>query len=281
MAMIADLKVRNLTKDEVSLIVDWAAEEGWNPGINDADAFYAADPDGFFGAFDDQGLAGCYSLVQYEGDAAFGGFFIVRPDLRGSGIGNQLLQDVLLRAKDKNLGIDGVINMVPKYQRSGFISSHENARFRGVGGGSMPDGLEIIEALAMPDLEEYDANFFPSKRGKFLDVFLDQPGIVGLASMKGEDILGYGLMRKCRRGRKIGPLFANDGPTARMIAEGLLSMAPGEETFLDVPLINHQATDLADGLGMVPEFRTARLYTKYLPNIRWEGVFGITTLELG
>ena len=31
----------------VALLVDWAAAEGWNPGLDDAAAFRSADPDGF------------------------------------------------------------------------------------------------------------------------------------------------------------------------------------------------------------------------------------------
>ena len=44
--------IRNITKDEVdSIAIEWAAKEGWNPGIYDADCFYSADPKGFLLAF--------------------------------------------------------------------------------------------------------------------------------------------------------------------------------------------------------------------------------------
>ena len=46
-----DLSIRTLSLDEVALLVDWAAEEGWNPGLHDAPLFQAADPDGFIGGF--------------------------------------------------------------------------------------------------------------------------------------------------------------------------------------------------------------------------------------
>ena len=38
------LIVRTMSRDEIDLAVDWAAAEGWNPGLQDADCFYTADP---------------------------------------------------------------------------------------------------------------------------------------------------------------------------------------------------------------------------------------------
>lgn len=275
------VKVRNLNKEEVATMVGWAAEEGWNPGKCDADAFFAACPEGFFGTFDEKGLASCYSMVHYSGDIAFGGFYMVRPDLRGSGVGRLLLNDVLERARPYNLGIDGVLNMVPKYERSGFAYSHENARFHGIGEGEMPEELHIIEEFSINEIEEFDSHFFGCARGKFLEAFIDQPGTVGLVSMPKDEMLGYGLMRKCRLGRKIGPLFAKDSESARGLLKGLLSMAMFEDVFLDVPMINTAAVELAKEFKMEPVFKTARLYTKNVPRLPWEGIFGITTFELG
>jgi hypothetical protein len=41
-------RCRTMTRDDVALAVDWAAQEGWNPGLHDAASFHAADPKGFF-----------------------------------------------------------------------------------------------------------------------------------------------------------------------------------------------------------------------------------------
>ena len=43
----SDLELRPMTRAELDLAIEWAAGEGWNPGLADADAFYAADPNGF------------------------------------------------------------------------------------------------------------------------------------------------------------------------------------------------------------------------------------------
>ena len=41
------ITARTMTRAELDLALGWAAEEGWNPGLSDAAAFFAADPEGF------------------------------------------------------------------------------------------------------------------------------------------------------------------------------------------------------------------------------------------
>jgi hypothetical protein len=38
-----------MSRREVDIAIEWAAKEGWNPGIHDADCYFSADPNGFFG----------------------------------------------------------------------------------------------------------------------------------------------------------------------------------------------------------------------------------------
>lgn len=40
--------IRPITRKDVDLFVDWAADERWSPGLYDVESFYAADPEGFF-----------------------------------------------------------------------------------------------------------------------------------------------------------------------------------------------------------------------------------------
>jgi hypothetical protein len=61
----------------------------------------------------------------------------------------------------------------------------------------------------------------------------------------------------------------------------LLATAGGGEVFLDAPSINREAVALAQDLGLVPVFETARMYTGAIPSLRLERIFGVTTFELG
>ena len=52
-----------LSRAQFDQAVEWAAAEGWNPGLHDADVFWETDPEGYLGAFDATGdlIATCTS----------------------------------------------------------------------------------------------------------------------------------------------------------------------------------------------------------------------------
>lgn len=70
------IAVRHLNAAEVHLAVDWTREEGWNPGIHDAQSFYAADSGGFLASLHDDEPAAVISLVRYGASFAFLGLYI-------------------------------------------------------------------------------------------------------------------------------------------------------------------------------------------------------------
>jgi hypothetical protein len=65
----------------VALAVDWAAAEGWNPGLTDASCFAAAASDGFLLGELAGAPAAILLVVNYGEHFSFLGFYIVRPDL--------------------------------------------------------------------------------------------------------------------------------------------------------------------------------------------------------
>jgi hypothetical protein len=94
-------------------------------------------------------------------------------------------------------------------------------------------------------------------------------------------LAAWGVIRRCRKGNKIGPLVADDRDAAEAVLAALLTSAGSGEIFLDVPSVNRDALALAQNLGLAPVFETARMYTGPMPPLRLERVFGVTTLELG
>src|ERR1043165_1663042 len=126
-----DGTIRRLTRPELDTMVDWAAGEGWNPGVHDADAFVAADPDGFFGLDVDGELAVTLAVVRYDDRFAFMGFYICRPELRGRGFGLELFEAGLAHGGVTTLGLDGVVEQEPNYARDGFVTAHHSVRFGG------------------------------------------------------------------------------------------------------------------------------------------------------
>lgn len=90
------------------------------------------------------------------------------------------------------------------------------------------------------------------------------------------------MIRKCRTGYKVGPLFADSAQLADSLFISLTSSVPeGDPVYLDVPAANDEAVGLAGRYGMKPVFKTARMYSGNAPAIDINGTFGITTFELG
>jgi hypothetical protein len=126
-----------------------------------------------------------------------------------------------------------------------------------------------------------DATVFPAPRTAFLRAWIGSPGHVGRALVRDGRLAAWGVARTCRKGRKIGPLIADDRGSAEAVLAALLASVGSGEIFLDVPSVNRDAIALAQDLGLEPVFETARMYTGTIPALRLERVFGVTTFELG
>lgn len=278
------LTIRTMDRAAMAETVDWAAAEGWNPGLADAECFTAADPQGFMGGWIGDRMVAAISVVTYGDAYAHLGFYIVAPAARGQGHGIALWNHALAHAGDRTVGLDGVVARQENYQQSGFALAYRNVRYGGVpdrGLLSVAPGLEVREVGSLsPGISVYDR--FPAPRETFLRCWLGAPGHVTRAAYRDDKLVGYGVIRPCRTGWKIGPLFADDRAAATAILRNLIDvMAPGEEMFLDVPEPNDTATGLATDLGLKPVFETARMYRGTPPDEDIGRVFGITSFELG
>ena len=275
--------VRLMDPEEVNLPVTWAEREGWNPGIYDGACFYRIDPSGFFIAEVGGMPAATAVVANYSPEFAFGGFFIVHPDYRGKGLGTCISRYALAHAGDRNLGIDGVLAMQSKYAgRDGFIFAYRNKRYEGVGGGTAPDGLVGGQDVSFNELNRFDRDHFPAPRSDFLREWVSQADSNTLATFdKTGSLSGFGTIRTCFSGCKIGPLFAADMETADRLYRGLAAFAPKRPVFLDVPEPNRDGLDLAARHGMELVFETARMYTRCVPDLPLREIFGVTSFELG
>src|SRR3989344_4808721 len=98
--------IRTMTKVDLELALEWAALEGWNPGLHYAKCFYNTDPHGFFmGFLSDEPIASI-SVVAYNNAYGFVGFYIVKPKYRGQGYGINIWQHAMRYAGNRNLGLD-------------------------------------------------------------------------------------------------------------------------------------------------------------------------------
>ena len=296
---MSELELRRAGAEDFALAIDWAAAEGWNPGLDDLAAFHAADPEGFFLGWLGDTPVSSISVVRYGADFGFLGFYIVHPDHRGKGYGWAIWQHGMSYLEGRTIGLDGVVAQQENYKKSGFRLAGRNIRHGGVpllaGASAKTTAKTAIRPVTADDMDAlvaYDSAFFAGPREGFTRAWALPPEGTrrhALVALAGGDISGYGVIRDCRSGRKIGPLFAEDAATADALFVALCNTAPeGEapgEVFLDTPQDNAAALEVAHHFDLQPVFETARMYRVpaggAAPALPMERTYGITTFELG
>jgi GNAT superfamily N-acetyltransferase len=272
--------IRTLTLAEVERLLDWARAEGWNPGLADAAAFHATDPDGFFGCFVDGVLAAGISAVRYGSDFGFIGLYIAHPDFRGRGIGRRVWEAGMANLEGRTTGLDGVAEQQQNYRSMGFEPFYETVRWSGRLDGAVVAGVTDVTADILPAIIRYDGEVFPQIREEFLSEWLKPPRLAKVL-MKDGKIRGYGVSRKCHDGFKIGPLFAMGTTEAVTLLQSLVAETKGETVHIDVPAQQQGFSDYLAEAGFQKGFTTARMYRGLPPSAQTSDVFGVTTLELG
>jgi ribosomal protein S18 acetylase RimI-like enzyme len=273
--------IRNMNKEDLKISINWAAHEGWNPGIYDLEAFYAADPNGYLiGELNGEPIA-TISVVAYDDTFGFLGFYIVKPEFRGKGYGYKLWQEGMRYLGQRNIGLDGVVAQQDNYQKSGFRFAYRNIRYEGIAENNKQGQTLPLKEIPFDEILEYDTTIFPVQREPFLKEWLSQPESFTRATINNNKLTGYGMLRKCRTGYKIGPLFADTPSLAETLLVDLTANIPGEKYYYDPPEINKAAVELARKYKMHMVFETARMYTKKLPELPVEKIFGVTSFELG
>ena len=276
--------IRAMKRAEIDTAVEWAATEGWNPGLHDADCFHAVDPGGFFvGMLDDEAIA-TISAVKYGDSFGFIGFYIVKPEYRGRGYGLRIWNTAIATLNERNIGLDGVVDQQENYRKSGFALAYRNIRYQGVGKGTGQPDKDIVplSTLAFDEVVRYDRAFFPDNRLRFLERWISQPGVTAVGVLDKRRLAGYGVMRPCRTGYKIGPLLADSPELAERMFGFFRTKVPASvPVFLDIPEVNRPALDLVERHSMSAAFETARMYTGEFPRLPMGRLFGVTTFELG
>lgn len=273
--------IRQLSLPEVAELLFWAKDEGWNPGIEDAEPFHAADPAGFLGCFVDDRMVAGISAVASGAEFGFIGLYICHPDFRGQGYGLEVWNAGMAHLGSRTIGLDGVPARQDNYRRMGFKPAYRTWRYSGR---FTPGHVDPSVVAVGPDLvaavSEFDRLHYPGQRPAFLAKWLGAPRIAR-AMIRDGRITAYGVLRKCHEGYKIGPLFAENEVDADLVFVALCACSNAETVAVDVPEPAAGFSAYLDGLAFEKGFDTMRMYRGPVRDIPVRGIFGVTTLELG
>lgn len=289
-----------MSEEDLRTVLEWAGREGWNPGMKDAAPFRVADAGGFFAVRGEEGgeLMAGISAVRYGESYGFIGLYICAPELRGRGHGTAVFRHAMAHLEGRTIGLDAVPAQQATYTKYGFVLAHQVVRFGGeistsspppVAGGGEDGGVDALTTKEHVDLVvAFDDEHLPARREEFTRAWLNTPGHIVRTVIVDGEVKGYGVLRPCVDGAKIGPLFASSGEVAELLAKALVvaattttSASATVKIMLDVPAPNRQGVQLAERLGLTEMGQTGRMYRGPAPKLPLDRIFGVTSLELG
>ena len=294
-------EIQSLNQKQVATLVSWAGREGWNPGLSDAELVWQADPQGFLGMCVDEKCIAGGAIVRHNPMFGFMGLFIVEPEYRGQGLGRKLWfarRDRLLARLDPgaSIGLDAVDAMVGFYAAGGFQPFTRHRRFQFVSDSSqgihlkrdahqsVPSTPRPYQANDFPAIHAMDLECFPGERANILEPWITQRNGLTLVlpnPKNSDEILGWGTIRKCLVGWKIGPLQAHTPEIANALIEQLILDAKAESVMIDIPDNNPEALRLCQSFGMQEVFGCVRMYLGPPPILKNQHLFAILSLEIG
>ncbi|MEP2530341.1 GNAT family N-acetyltransferase [Shimia sp.] len=274
-----NMRIANLK--DLAQILDWAADEGWNPGLGDAAGFFAADPDGFFVAEQGGALVAAISVVAHSAEFAFLGLYLCHPEFRGQGIGYSLWKHALDHAGTRTVGLDGVADQQANYAKSGFVKTGSSVRYEGVLPPVASRNVRLADDADAGVISTLDQQANGVTRPRFLNAWIAQTDTrKTLVLCSGSEVTGFATIRRCRQGVKVGPVIAPDTAQALELTKGALQALPSDHVIIDVPSENTALTNTLIGAGFESSFATARMW-RGTPPVASGTLAAIATMELG
>lgn len=270
--------IQPLRKD-IDIAVKWTAEENWNPGINDADIYYQADPSGFFmGVYKNEPIGFIFSIT-YSDNFTVAGVFIVKKEYRNKGLGVELGFKFLSFINNKTVSITSVANKVKLYSSIGFKPEFNVIRYcyQNLNKINLPElPLEYKFVLINNNFNlfdkilNYDILCFPSDRSKILRLWIYQSNSFSIAVLDSSDKLkGYGVLRKSYTGYRFEPLYADSYIIAEQIFFKAVNMINiNEPVFIDIPENNPDALIFAEKYNFIKVFPLVRMFNSNIDKIR-------------
>lgn len=291
----AQLSFRFMEEKDLEMVMNWCKEEKWNVGMYDAAAYYALDSKGHFLFLLDKQPIGAISMVKYSHNLFAIGPFIVKKEYRSKGFGSQIWQyaiEMLKKNHNATACLYSVPTQISRYAASGFQSDFHIQRWKKsfikqtYKMEETTTNLKQLNSIPIDSIIEYDQSIFSVSRKKLLAKFIQNENIVGFASTDDSGIItGFGLIRPCIKGYRIGPLYADHIENAQKLFQTLLNHA-NSTVFIDAPSHNPHIEQFTNyfGLDRVSKEDTAAMFRGEIPDsLRTNNHknYAICSLEVG
>ena len=251
-----------MTIDDVQLGLKLTKQAGWNQIESDWLRFIKMEPNGCFAAELDGRSVGTTTTC-ILGHVAWIAMVLVDVEARGKGIGTELLKyslNYLDTRKVKTVRLDATSAGQPIYEKLGFVAEYQLARFEGIA----PSGKRgTLVSKAVPALYasiiEFDKWTTGTNRGNMLSRFFEEfPEDIRIIR-DGDKIDGFILTRPGANAIQIGPCIASTDAGSVLLSDAL-SRCAEEPVFIDIPVDNAEAVEIAESCGLKVQRYFMRMY---------------------
>jgi GNAT superfamily N-acetyltransferase len=247
------LSIRAMREADLTFAAECTAAEGWlSENRTSLEGFYLRDPKACLIAEDRERPVGICIATCY-GISGFIGELIVRPDMRGRGVGAKLLNHGVRLLQDRGVEtvyLDGVVKAVELYERNGFRKLCRSWRFSGHVTGKHSPHVRHMVGNDLVQVFNLDRLAFAADRSFFLKRRLETYPELSYVKLNGEKVTGFIFGRMGEDWVSAGPWVISPGvqdPTDMLSSFAL--QAGDKEISLGILEANHRACDLARSLG--------------------------------
>lgn len=252
---LSSIYIREMEVEDLAFASECTAGEGWvSENFQTLAGFLLNHPNGCLLAEENGQPVGICVATPYE-VSGFIGELIVRPEVRGRGVGASLLNygvDLLREGGTETVYLDGVLKAVNLYERNGFRKACRSWRFSG----SLPgEGHRDVSPMTAQDLGQVialDQAHFGADRSFFIQYRFGLFPQLCHVMRQGDRLVGYIQGRRGEDWVSAGPWLVNEeahNPAA--LLKALAQKADGRLINLGVLDTNQKAFDLVRLLGFV------------------------------
>jgi len=278
------LHIRAMTLDDLDLAMLLKEQAGWNQTEADWRRFLEMEPTGCFVADWDGRLVGT-TVTCIFGHVAWIAMVLVDPDFRARGIGKALMSHALGFLDDSwvsTVRLDATPLGEPLYKKLGFDVEYSLARFEGTPQPATPlhEKVDHIQPQDYALLFQMDQLITGADRSKFLSRLFAEQSEQIRAIRSAETIAGFLACRPGTRAWQIGPCLGRRGIGSVLLAEAL-SRFVGKLVYVDIPVQNNAAANLAERSGLNVQRRLIRMRRGPPVTERTDHIWASSGPELG
>ena len=295
--------------DDLLWITRVCEEEGFILREKETESYFLSNLTGFFfvGELDGERIS-CVASMKLDDSVVFLGFYIVRKPHRGKGYGLRTWKhawDVYCSTPDCNVALGSVPHMEATYKKLGFRRVWCLVRYEisvsgaqaSLSDSKLPDGIKLQRGseTSISQLSEYDTSISSVSRKSLLASWLYFADASCVAVNDKSEIVGCIVIRKMKpfdkHGYRVGPLYADNvsiaGCLLKTAIEHLSSTDNCGDNSLrlsfDIPVFPESVTYFERTLkaSVVAGSDAVCMYTKSPPNIPFDKVYAIASLEMG